>query len=210
MGVTEHGRHAVGLSQLVLGDVLKRALRAPRHTLWMAPAQVALERGGDVVVVEDRAEGTGDDALLAGDALVGVYVDHAVLPADRLRRAVLAALGMRALAADHRHADHRMRVQRDHAHRRLLRVAHPEVLESAHRLTEPAAGTSLRHHRQSLWHGSLLPRANVGPTHNAGPDPFPPSYVILPYRADSLAGRRWDSRVRQPGRLVPSPVPVVR
>jgi len=156
MGIAENEADAIGLAELVLGDVLKGALRALLHTLGMPSAQVALEGSGNVVVDENGAEGTGDDALAAGDTLLGVDSDDTVVDADGVCGAVLPTFGVGALAADDGHADDGMRVEGDDSDRRLLGVADTKVLERADGLAEATPRAALGHDTQSLWHGCLL------------------------------------------------------
>jgi hypothetical protein len=136
VGIAENGADAIGLAELVLGDVLEGTLGALLDTLGMPSAQVALEGSGDVIVDVDGAEGTGDDTLAAGNTRLGIDPDDAVINADGVCGAVLPTLGAGALAADDGHADDGVRVEGDDSDRRLLWVADTEVLEGADGLAE--------------------------------------------------------------------------
>ena len=136
VGIAENGADAIGLTELVLGNVLKGARGALLDALRMPSAQVALEGSGDVVVDENGAEGTRDNALAAGDTLLGVDPDHAVFDADGVCGAVFPTFGLGALAADDGHADDGMRIEGDDSDGGLLGVADTKVLESADGLAE--------------------------------------------------------------------------
>src|SRR5262249_13230056 len=118
--------------------------------------EVALERLVRVVVVEDRAVGTGDCAQFAADAAVL----HHHLGADRRDRDRLDRAGRHAPALGALEAGvggvAGVRLERRHADDGLGRLEHPGLLVRASQLAAHAARAALRRDLEDL-HGRRGP-----------------------------------------------------
>jgi len=101
---------------------------------------------------EDGTKRTGDDALLAGDALFTVNIVDAILRCDGSGRTVLHAFGYLALSADNGHPYDRVGIDYHHSNRTLLGVIHPETVNGTDQFANLASGTSFSHDSQLPRH----------------------------------------------------------
>jgi hypothetical protein len=115
--------------------------------LWITVTEIAFKRRFDLLMEEDGTKRTGNDALLAGDALFAVDIIDAILCRDGSGRAVLHALGYLALPADNRHSYDRMGIDHHDPNCALLGVVHSKTMNGTNQFADLASGTSLGDHR---------------------------------------------------------------
>jgi hypothetical protein len=105
-------------------------------------------------VKEDGPKRAGDDALLAGDAFLGVDIVDAVIGHNGIGGASIPALGFLAIATDDRHTDHRMRIDHHHPNAGFLGIVDPKALDGTDELAEATSRTALGNNSQFLRHQS--------------------------------------------------------
>lgn len=132
------------------------ALRARLNTTRISVTEIALEGRLHLLVEEDGAEGTRDDALLAGDTFFSIDVVDPILCHNRSGRTVLHAFGHLALSANNGHPDDRMGVDDHHPNGALLWIVYSEAMDGAYQLAQLASGASFRNDRQFPRHDFLL------------------------------------------------------
>ena len=152
LGVAQDVIQPSGLPQDILRDQAKCSFGAMPYALRISPAEIALDRIVTVLMRVDSSEGAGFHALVTGDAFLAVELHHPVYPPKCVGGADLNAGCHLALAADHRHPDHRMGVGDEDPDRALLRIIDAEMFDRADKFADPATGTQLRNDCQLFGH----------------------------------------------------------
>jgi hypothetical protein len=129
----------------MFGQIEKRIFRTGLHAQRLSATKIAFKGRLDILVKEDSPKGTGDDALLTGDALLAVDIIDSVLRRDGSRGTVLHALGHLALPADNRHPYDRVRIDDHHSNGTFFGVVHSETVDGADQFTDLASGASFRY-----------------------------------------------------------------